>query len=156
MDDHNFNSEEISKTAIIVLKDNIENIFPLFGAFEEKKWASGWDPKLVYPNQEIIEEGTTFKTSGNNEEEGEFLWIVTKYEPDNHLIQYLVSTMNRYWTITIKCTQLSKIETSTKITYRYIGLNEKGNEINKESLKKMYQYNLKDWEEEINNFLKNK
>ena len=156
MDRQKFYSKKISKTATIVLKDNIENVFPLFGAFEERKWASGWNPKLIYPNHEIIEEGTTFKTSENNSEEKEFLWIVIKFEPDNYLLQYLVTTMNRYWTITIKCIPLSKDETSCDITYKYIGLNEKGNEINKESLQKIFKNNLKDWEEEINYYLKNK
>ena len=64
MNNTNFKSERVSKTATIVLNRNISTVFPLFGAFEERKWAKGWDPILIYPDTEIIEEGTTFKTEG--------------------------------------------------------------------------------------------
>ncbi len=39
MDNTNFKSEKVSKTATIILNNNISTVFPLFGAFEEKKWA---------------------------------------------------------------------------------------------------------------------
>ena len=85
--------------------------------------------------------------------ESEFLWIVSKYEPDKFLIQYLVNTENRYWTITVKCKAIEEDKTSAEITYTYIGLNELGNIINEHSLSAMYKNDLKDWEEEINNYL---
>jgi len=147
-----FKSAKVSQTATIHLKDKIEKVFPLFGAFEEKKWAEGWAPVLIYPETEVIEEGTTFKTEGNKEEP-EYIWRVSKYYPEEYLIQYLVSTENRYWTITIKCRTLQENKTSAEITYTFIGVNEAGNKINKQSLQRMYKKNLIDWEEEINNFL---
>jgi hypothetical protein len=129
-------------------------VFPLFGAFEERKWASGWNPVLVYPATEIIEEGTTFTTEARNENEKEFIWCVSKYEPGQQLIQYLVTTENRYWTITVKCHPLTATQTTADITYSFIGLNELGNKLNKHSLEAMYTNNLKDWEEEINHYVK--
>src|SRR5215813_13725635 len=93
-----FKSEKITRTATITLNGNVETIFPLFGAFEERKWANGWNPILVYPATETVEEGTTFITTGHGHDEKEFLWRVSKYEADNFMIQYLVSTENRYWT----------------------------------------------------------
>ncbi len=148
-----FKSEKVTKTAEIELNGNIKKVFPLFGAFEERKWAEGWNPTLIYPEIEMIEEGTTFKTKGRGEEL-EFLWRVSKYYPEKYLIQYLVSTDNRYWTITVNCCSLDESITKAEITYAFIGLNEIGNEINKKSLERMYENNLKDWEEEINNYLK--
>jgi hypothetical protein len=56
-----FKSEKTSKTASFVVDSNIKEAFPLFGAFEERKWAEGWEPILIYPDKEIIEEGTTLK-----------------------------------------------------------------------------------------------
>lgn len=154
METEKFKSEKSQRTETITVNGNIQEAFSLFGAFEEKKWAEGWDPVLVYPDREIIEEGTTFKTAGRGEE-GEYLWRVSKYYPEKYLIQYLVSTENRYWTITVKCKPVTENKTSAEITYAFIGLNEKGNKINEESLERMYKNNLKDWEEEINNYLKN-
>lgn len=154
MENTNFRAKRVSKTATIEVNGNIETSFPLFGAFEERKWAEGWNPTLIYPAEEIVEEGTTFKTTGPGHGETELLWIVSKYQPENNLIQYLVSTPNRYWTITVKCNQsLDKNKTTAEITYTFIGLNDSGNIINEHSLEKMYAYNLKDWEEAINYYL---
>lgn len=147
-----FKSKKISQRAVITLNGSVENIFPLFGAFEERKWAMGWNPVLIYPDTEIIQEGTTFKTVGNDIEP-EYIWIVSKYEPDNFLIQYLVFTNNRHWTITVECSSIDENKTEAEITYTFTGLNEKGNEINELALQKMYMHNLKDWEEEINSYL---
>lgn len=150
----NFKAERISKTATITLNGNIKDVFLLFDAFEERKWEPDWDLTLIYPEREVIEEGTTFKTEGHGHEEAEFLWIVSKYQPKNYLIQYLVSTSNRFWTITVKCNQLDNNKTKAEVTYSFTGLNEKGNKINKQSLDRMYAHNLKDWEEAINYYLK--
>ncbi len=155
MKNKKFKAERVSKTAVITLNGKIETVFPLFGAFEERKWAEGWDPTLIYPATENIEEGTTFKTKGFDYTEHEFIWRVSKYEADKFLIQYMVSTVNRYWTITIKCNSLIENKTSAEITYTYTGLNELGNRINEQSLEQMYAHNLKDWEEAINSFLNN-
>jgi len=153
--DTNFKAEKVSRTATYNVNADIDTIFPLYGAFEERKWADGWAPRLIYPATETIEEGTTFKTDGHGHGEMEFLWRISKYDPQNYLIQYLVSTENRYWTITVKCKALSDTSTSTTVTYSYIGLNDLGNEINKHAIDKMYSKNLEDWKEAIDYFLKN-
>ncbi len=144
MSNTKFCSEKVSQTSTIYINANVEKVFSLFGAFEERKWAEGWNPVLIYPQSEIIEEGTTFKTHAHSHGEEEYIWRVTKYEPEKYLIQYLVSTENRYWTITIKCKPAESNRAPAEITYSYIGLNELGNKINKHSLEKMYQHNLKD------------
>ncbi|MBK7228126.1 MAG: hypothetical protein IPH97_04495 [Ignavibacteriales bacterium] len=131
-------SKKVAQTAVINVNVNIKNAFPLFGAFEERKWAEGWNPTLIYPSTEIIEEGTTFKTEGRDEEP-EYLWRVSKYYPQENLIQYMVSTENRHWTITVKCIAISENKTSAEITYTFIGLNETGNRINEQSLARMYK-----------------
>lgn len=155
MDNQNFKAEKVSKSATIEVSGNIQNVFPLFGPFEERKWAEGWNPTLIYPTTEIIEEGTTFKTEGHAHDETEFLWRVSKYQPETNLIQYLVSTSNRYWTITIICKQITDDKTTAEITYTFFGLNNLGNTINRQSIEKMYIKNLKDWEEAINYYLDN-
>jgi hypothetical protein len=152
MNDQTFKAERISKTATITINGSIGKVFPLFGAFEERKWAEGWNPTLIYPTEEIMEEGTTFRTKASGKLEREFLWRVSKYEPQRFLVQYLVSTENRYWTITVQCAETPEHLTSAEITYTYTGLNPLGNTINAESLNNMYGNNLKDWEEATLNF----
>ncbi|NVO11171.1 MAG: hypothetical protein HXX16_14505 [Bacteroidales bacterium] len=154
MENTTFKAEKVTRTATITLNGNIKAVFPLFGAFEERKWAEGWNPTLIYPSTEIIEEGTTFKTDGHGDE-SEYLWRVSKYEPENYLIQYLVSTQNRYWTITVKCKPVTDIQVMAEITYTFIGLNELGNKLNQHAIQRMYQHNLLDWAEEINYYITN-
>ncbi len=149
-----FTSERTTRAASFVVEETIDNVFPLFGAFEERKWISTWNPVLIYPDKEIIEEGTTFKIypQGHGSEK-EFLWIVSKYDPKNYLIQYMVSTENRFWTITVKSNPIENdIKTETTVTYTFTGLNAKGNKLNKESLDNMYKNNLQDWRELMNTY----
>jgi len=147
----NFKAEKISQTASFIVDRKIDEVFPLFGAFEERKWEKSWDPVLIYPEEEIIQEGTTFTSAGNTEE-GRFLWIISKFEPDEHLIQYLVSTKNRFWTITVACRSISNNQTEATVTYSFTGLNEPGNELNKKALERMYSRNLRDWKEAIDSY----
>lgn len=153
MKDPNFNAENIERTATITLNGKTDRIFPLFGAFEERKWSEGWNPVLLFPATETIREGTTFLTHGHGHGEDKFTWIVNRYDPGQFLIQYLVCTDNRHWTITISCTPLPNSRTIAKITYTFTGHNELGNTINRHLLDKMYSQDLKDWETVINDYL---
>jgi len=153
MNDTAFTAEMIIQTATILLNDRLDKVFPLFGAFEERKWSEGWNPSLIYPQKEIIEEGTTFRTHGHGHGENEFIWTVSKYDQARFLIQYLVYSPNRIWTITITCSPVSDHTSSAEITYSFTGLNETGNEINRHFLQIIYQHNLSDWAEDINHYL---
>ena len=150
-----FTSQKISKTASFIVNSKIEQVFPLYGAFEERKWAPGWEPVLIFPGEEIIQEGTTFRTKIKNSEEtseDSFLWIVTKYKPEDYLIQYLVSTTNRFWTITVSCEKIGDSKTKTTVTYAYTSLNEVGDSLNQRSLEKMFENDLRDWGQLINQY----
>ena len=150
-----FTSQKISKTASFMVNSKIDQVFSLYGAFEERKWAPGWEPVLIYPEKEVIEEGTTFKTELKNDDslEDSFLWIVTKYSPEDYLIQYLVSTDNRFWTITVSCEDIGSSKTKTTVTYTYTSLNQLGNDLNQTSLEKMFENDLQDWGDLINQYL---
>jgi hypothetical protein len=153
MKDPNFMSEHNGKTATITLNGKIEQVFPVFGAFEERKWSDGWNPVLVFPTTETIQEGTTFLTNGHGHGEDQFTWIVNQFKPDQFYIQYVVYTENRHWTITVTCTPLSANQTSAAITYLFTGHNGLGNEIDRHMLNKIFSEDLKDWEKAINAYL---
>lgn len=150
-----FDSKKVTKSAVIKLNGNIDKVFPLFNPIEEQKWAPEFKPHFIYPGNNKIQEGMSFKTAGHGDEP-EFLWVITKYNQDDHLIQYLVSTANRYWFITVNCNETTdNLESTTaEISYAYYALNETGLKLNKFHLERMYEKNLKDWEEAVNNYLK--
>lgn len=156
----NFTARRIFQTATFTANGEIETVFPLFGAFEERKLDYNWKPVLIYPDKEIIEEGTTFKTiqhanTRDVKNEKEYLWRVVKYEPSQYLIEYLVSTPNRDWTVKVQCFAFASHQTKVSVTYSYTGLNKIGNRLNEQALNAMFKHNLKDWEEGINYFLEN-
>jgi hypothetical protein len=153
-DSTQFKSEKVSRTDSIVLNGNLKQVFPLFGAFEERKWDPDWHPMLVYMDRDTIEEGTTFKTASHGYGEPEYIWRINKYEPQTGVIQYLVMCPNRYWTITVKCKELAHSKTLARVTYTFVGLNQMGNHLNKHFLDRLYEHHhLKDWEQAINAFL---
>ncbi len=154
MDDKAFKAERLSKSATITLNGSIGRVFPLFGAIEEKKWADGWNPVVLYPTSEKLEEGMVFTTQAHSHDETAYAWIVSKYQTENHLVEYIVSTANRYWVITIQCVASSDTQTKAIVRYTFTGLTMLGNEINKHAIEKMYERNLEDWEEAINHYLK--
>ena len=117
-------------------------------------------PTLIYPDKEIIEEGTTFKVEldgHDHENEDASLWIVSKYNPTDYFIQYLVSTQNRFWTITVTNVSIENgTKTKTTVTYTFTGLNNIGNSLNKKSIEKMYENDLQDWAGLINKYFEEK
>jgi hypothetical protein len=153
MIDENFRAERVARTATITLTGGIEMVFPLFGAIEEKKWADGWNPVILYPASEKLAAGMVFVTAGNDPAEGDYAWIVSAYQPDHYLVEYTVSTANRIWVIAIRCAALSAYGTEATVTYTFTGLNQLGNELNRKHIASMYAKNLSDWEEAINHYL---
>jgi len=145
--------QRVTRTASIMLNGNVKTVFPLFGAYEEKKWSTGWNPTPVYPNTEIIEEEATFTTPGHLDGEKDYVWRVSKYDPKQFLIQYMVYGENRCWTITVQCSPEAENKTAARITYSFIGLNALGDQIGQHFIEAIYRHDLKDWEEKINDFL---
>lgn len=148
-----FTAKRISRTATITLQGPIATVFPLFGPIEEKKWEDGWDPLILYPETGELEEGMVFATRGHADEEPTYTWLVSKYDPANRAIQYTVSTQNRCWTISIHCRASSGTQTQATVRYTYTGLTPLGNDLNERAMEKMYEKDLKDWEEAINHYL---
>lgn len=153
MKSETFKAQKVSKTATFIIEEDIEMVFPLFDAFEERKWEKGWNPKLIYPETERIEVGTTFSIDGHGEEES-YLWRVIQFDAPSHFIQYFVSSPFRDWTISVNCAPESNNEhTKVTVTYTFIGLSPKGNEFNQVHLERMYQHNLQDWKRAIDVYL---
>ena len=158
MKDTAFKAKRISRTNSIILNASIKKVFPLFGPIEEKKWAHGWNPQIIFASTNRLEQKMVFKTNmtgHKQKEETHCIWIISRYVPRQALIEYTVFTTERVWWITIQCQeQISDRSTRAKITYTFTGLTEKGNSINAKHLARIYAHNLKDWEKAINYFLK--
>ena len=148
-----FKSARISRTSSIILNGPLKKVFPLFGPIREKEWAAGWEPQVLYATTDL-EEHMVFKTQSHHGQEADYIWTVSKYYPDQVLIEYTVCAPERIWWIRIECSEGKAGETTeAKITYTYTGLTENGNATNEKALATMYRRDLKDWEAAINHYL---
>lgn len=154
MNDSPFSAERVSRSATILLEGPIDTVFPLFGPVEESKWEDGWNPVILYPKSGELEEGMVFTSPARGYGEAQYAWIVSKYQAENHIIEYIVSTANRYWVIAVHCNDVSDEQTRATVRYTYTGLTSLGNDINRHAIEFMYRNNLKDWEEAINHYLR--
>jgi len=143
------NKHRIQRSATIRLNGPIEKVFPLFGPVREKDWAHGWDPRVIFPNDVLVEKHMVFQTNHGSEV---FTWIIASYEPARFFIEYVVTARERIWTITVNCTP-NDAQTFATVTYSYTGLTENGIHQNEVAIGKMFSSDLKDWEHEINEYL---
>jgi len=151
-----FKAEQLVQSASIVLNGNIEKVFPLFGAMEEKKWSEGWNPTPIFPASGNMEEGFIFQTPDHVPGQPLLTWVVSKYSPASHQVRYVITSPLRVTVIAVNCTKLNDSSTKAEITYTLTGLSEEGNEISHHLITKMFKHNLKDWETAINNYLAEK
>ncbi len=155
MEASSFKARRISKTSRITLRAPLRLVFPLFGPIKEKLWVEGWNPEIVFLDAEEIAEHMIFRTPPRFEKEPPYTWILSKHAPEQALVEDTVFTLERLWTITVKCEEEAAAQsTLTEITYTYTGLSEQGNALNEKALHAMYANDLKDWEEAINHYLK--
>ena len=149
-----FKAKRISRTSSIILNASLKTVFPLFGPIEEKKWAYGWNPQIIFSSTNRLEQKMIFKTGHREKDENDYIWIVSKLLPQQALIEYTVFASKKVWWITIQCQEkISNQTTRAEITYTFTGLTEKGNAISAKHLARLYAHDLKDWEEAINYFL---
>ena len=148
-----FKAEQFVKSASIVLNGNVEKVFPLFGAMEEKKWSEDWHPIPVFPVSGYMEEGFIFQSPDHVPDSPPLTWVVAKYDPSTHQVRYIITSTNRVTIISVDCSKLDGNCTNTEITYSLTGLSEEGNEISHHLITKMFNHNLKDWETSLNNYL---
>ena len=150
-----FRANRISRTARITLNASLKTVFPLFGPIEEKKWAHGWDPRIIFPVTNRLEQKMIFKTRQKDKDEADYIWVVSSLIPQQALIEYTIFASDMVGWITVHCQEgLSSQTTRAKITYTFTGLTEKGNIHIAKHLARIFAHNLKDWEEAINYFLK--
>lgn len=148
-----FKAEQYVQSASIVLNGNIEKVFPLFGAMEEKKWSPDWQPEPVFPASGKMEEGFIFQTPDHMPNAPLRTWVVARYDLSEHFVKYIVTTANRVTIITVHCSKTGVNKTKAEILYVITGLTEEGNEISHHSIVNMFKQNLRDWEEAINKYL---
>jgi len=108
----------------------IEEVFPLFGAEEESKWAPGWRPLWIVPTakeacRSLPQQGWVFKTDASGPDER--IWFVERFDVAQHEAVYIVHLPDRMvYRIDIRSVPRES-GTQTYVTYAFRGLSPQGN-----------------------------
>jgi hypothetical protein len=144
-----FHSKSVTYHGTIRLAGPIEMVFPLFTPEGEKGWAEGWNPQYVYPPDGTTQQGLVFRTSHS----GPLIWIVSKFDSQQHEISYVILGKDTVRQLVIKCVD-EGTRTSADLAHTYTSLSEEGNEIVEHHTPEGIGDEIKGWESEINYFLK--
>lgn len=72
-------------TFTFTLEAPTDVVAPLFGAHQERLWASDWDPRFLHPVPAADREGMVFTVA---HPEGESVWVNTRFDLAGGLVQY--------------------------------------------------------------------
>src|ERR1035437_7094926 len=103
-----------------------DQIAPLFGANEERKWSAGWNPQFIYPTPAHDQQGMVFKVA-----HGQFtsVWVNTALDLAAGHIQYAYVLNDAMATlIDIHLTRESEQKTAVTVVYERTALLPQANE----------------------------
>jgi hypothetical protein len=109
-----------------VVQAPYDDVFPLFGAHEERKWAAGFDPQFVYPSPAHDRQGMVFIT----EQEGlTRVWTNTAFDGRTGHVQYVYFVTNIMAAlIDIHLKAAGVADTTVHVVYERTALRPEANE----------------------------
>jgi hypothetical protein len=103
-----------------------EQVVPLFGAHEERKWAEGWDPQFVYPTPAHDQQGEIFKVAHRQHTS---VWINTLFDVVGGHVQYAYVLGDAMATlIDIHATRQGPQKTAVTVVYERTALLPEAND----------------------------
>lgn len=140
----------VEHTKTFEIQQPLEKVFPLFSAEGEKLWVPGWDYENIMGTTDLCED-YIFLTKNHDHASTHAIWLVKRYDPASHFIQfYKIEPGDKVGLITVQCIQESKNNTTVQITYKYIGLSEKGRDFISEFTSTYYESFIAEWERLLN------
>jgi hypothetical protein len=138
-------SKSVSHTAEFEIHQPVQTVFRLFTPEGEKLWAPGWDYENIMGTN-TLDEDYLFLTSTHDHAATEAIWIVKKYEPEAHRVQYYkIEPGEKVGMIEVKCDPSGPGTSRVRVTYKYMGLSENGNRFVARFTKKDYKAFIEDW-----------
>jgi len=136
----------ISHTKAFTMFVPIAELFPLFTPEGEKKWVPGWDYEKVMETFELSED-YVFLTRKHDHGTSNAIWIVKKYNPTSHFVQYYkIEPETKIGVVSVKCIELEMAKTEVQVTYKYIALSKDGEVFVSEFSEKVYEEFIGEWQ----------
>jgi len=108
-----------------VVNASYDEVFPLFGAYEERKWAKGFDPQFIHPSPPRDQQGMVFTT----DQEGlRRVWTNTDFDPVSGHVRYVYFVNDTMIAlIDIHLTKVGVAETRVSVVYERTALRPEAN-----------------------------
>ena len=104
-----------------------------------------------------LHEDYVFITKTHDHATTDAIWVVKKYEPENHCVQfYKVEPEDKVGIIEVVCTQITDTKTEVQVTYEYIGLSDKGNLFIKDFTSSKYKEIIAEWKSLLDTYFNQK
>ena len=148
--------KSVNYTKTFELDVAINILFPLFSPEGEKSWVPDWDYKNIMGTSELSED-YVFLTENHDHGATDAIWIVKRYEPDYHLVQfYKIEPEQKVGIVTVKCFAQSTSKTKTQVTYEYIALSAAGETFIENFIESDYEKFITEWQELLTNYFQKK
>ena len=148
--------KSVSHTKAFEMAVPIAELFPLFSPEGEKSWAPGWDYENVMGTTELSED-YAFLTKSHDHETTDAIWIVKKYDPKSHFIQfYRIEPEDKIGVVTVKCTELEAEKTEVRVTYKYIALSATGELFVSKFSERAYEEFIGKWQTLLANYFESR
>ena len=135
-----------------VADGSFEQVAPLFGADEERKWAADWNPQFIYPTPAHDEPGMVFRVEHPHHSS---IWVNTAFDLAAGHIQYTYVLNDAMATlIDIHLTRDSTQKTGVTVIYERTALTPEAND-HVQHFAEGDKRAQKEWEESINGYLQN-
>ncbi len=129
---------------------SFEQVAPLFGANEERKWSPDWNPQFLYPQPAHDQPGMVFQVMHGQHSS---IWVNTAFDLAAGHIQYAYILNDAMATlIDIHLTRESAQKTGVTVVYERTALIPEANE-HVQHFTKSDERAGKEWEEAINGYL---
>ena len=133
-----------------VANATFEQVAPLFGANEERKWAADWNPQFIYPTPARDVPGMVFRVEHPHHSS---IWVNTAFDLAGGHIQYTYVLNDAMTTlIDIHLSRESAQKTGVTVVYERTALMPEANE-HVQHFADGDAKAQKEWEESINKYL---
>jgi hypothetical protein len=148
--------KSISHTKTFKMDYPISELFPLFSPEGERYWVPGWDYENVTGKTELSED-YVFLTKTHDHGTADAIWIVKKYDPESHFVQfYKIEPKDKVGIVTVKCTELESSKTNIQVTYKYIALSTAGEKFIAEFNESAYEEFISEWQKLLKHFFQSR
>jgi len=140
-----FVARVVSHSEEFLLERDIASVFPLFSPEGEKLWAPGWDYTNLLGSKDL-QRDDVFLTDAHDHKSTQAIWIVADYDPVKHCVSYYkVEPGEKVGKVAVECFKKTNTSTLVKVTYKYIGLSDSGNQFIIGFTKKAYEEFIGEW-----------